>query len=78
MKKTIYKIIGGGQRVQQNLDCKLQTEIVTELSDWEDTCECCGQNHFTHVMWANDLDTLKKWANEWAGRDVSFKMVSEK
>lgn len=32
--ETIYKIIGGGQKVKQNLEFGIQTEYIKEESDW--------------------------------------------
>lgn len=70
---TIFKIIGGGQRVRQNVQLGQPTFYVkVENSDWVEKAQCSGQSNYTGVMWADDIETLKRWANEWAGQDVEL------
>jgi len=70
--EAIYKIIGGGQKVKQNVEFGIQTEYIKEDSDWPEKAKCQGQDSYTNVMWHTDLDTLQKWANEWAGQEVEL------
>ena len=74
---TIFKIIGGGQRVLQNAQLGLPVEFVVENSDWVEKARCHGQNRFTNVMWSTDFDTLKRWAKEWAGSEIELVEVKE-
>ena len=50
---TIFKIIGGGQRIRQNteLGLKINYQIV-ENSDWIEKAQCHGQDSFTNTMWS--------------------------
>lgn len=76
MEQTIYLIIGGGQRVRQNVEQGSQTEYQKiENSDWPDKAQCEGQNHFTNALWATDFETVQRWANEWAGEDVELQLT---
>jgi len=70
---TIYKIIGGGQRVRQNSDLGLDTTYeVVENSDYVEKAGCHGQDFFANTMWSTSLDNLQRWANEWAGKKVKL------
>ena len=70
---TIFKIIGGGQKVRQNVQLGLPTEFIkVKNSDWVEKSKCNGQSNFTNVMWSDDLDSLQRWANEWAGSEVEL------
>lgn len=69
----IYQIIGGGQRVRQNIDLGLDTTYkVVENSDWVEKAKCNGQDSFTNVLWATDFETIQRWANDWAGKKVDL------
>jgi hypothetical protein len=71
---TIYVIKGGGQRVRQNRDIGVPTLYeVFEDSDYCDLALCIGQNFFANDMWSEDIDTLQRWANEWAGEKLILK-----
>ena len=70
--ETIYKIIGGGQKVKQNLEFGIQTEYIKEESDRPEKAKCAGQDNYTNVMWHTDLCKLQKWANDWAGQEVEL------
>lgn len=71
--KTIYKIIGGGQKVRENAENGISTEYVkVENSDFVEKAQCEGQDHYTGIMWHTDLDTLQEWANGWAGCEVEL------
>lgn len=70
---TIYKIMGGGQKVQRNVQAGLPTKYVkVENSDWVERCGCTGQDLATDIMWSTDLENLQRWANEWAGCEVEL------
>lgn len=70
---TIYKIMGGGQKVQRNVRAGLPTKYIkVENSDWVETCGCNGQDFATNAMWCTDLEYLQRWANEWAGCEVEL------
>lgn len=78
---TIYKIVGGGQRIRQKTQGKnniIQVEI-HENSDYPEKCQCSGQDSYTQEMWSTDLETLQRWANDWAGKEIklTFKTVLE-
>lgn len=75
--KTIYKIIGGGQKIRQNAQYGVETEYIKCESDWPEKAQCAGQDHFTNVMWHEDLETLQEWANAWAGEEVKLIEVVE-
>lgn len=72
---TIYIIRGGGQLISQKQDLAskaaraIKYETV-EGSDWPDKAQCSGQNNYTTALWATDLATIQRWANEWAGHAV--------
>jgi len=70
---TIFKIIGGGQRIRQNteLGLKINYQIV-ENSDWIEKAQCHGQDSFTNTMWSTSFDNLQSWANDWAGQQVEL------
>jgi hypothetical protein len=71
--ETIYKIVGGGQRVQQCV--QYNQPVVYEViknSDWPEKCQCAGQNQYTNTIWSTDLETLQAWASEWAGEKVEL------
>jgi hypothetical protein len=73
--ETIYFIIGGGQRVRQNVDLGQPTEIIKEEnSDFVEKCKCHGADSFTNVMWSTDIDSVKRWARDWAGKEVEFEL----
>ncbi len=40
--EAIYKIIGGGQKVKQNVEFGIQTEYIKEDSDWPEKAKCQG------------------------------------
>lgn len=70
---TIYKIMGGGQKVQRNTQAGLPAKYIkVENSDWVETCGCTGQDFATNYMWSIDLEDLQRWANEWAGCEVEL------
>ena len=76
---TIYKITGGGQRVQQNVQMGLDTEYKkVENSDWVEKCGCDGQDFATTIMWCTNLETLQRWANTWAGCKVRLVEATDK
>ncbi len=71
--ETIFKIIGGGQKVQQNVQHGLSTEFErVDQSDWTEKSLSSGSNSFTNVMWSTDLNNLQSWANEWAGQEAEL------
>lgn len=71
--KTIFKIIGGGQKIRQNIQIEIHTEVIKiENSDYVEKSKAHGCDSFTHIMWATDIETLQRWANEWAGEDVKL------
>jgi hypothetical protein len=70
---TVFKILGGGQRIRQLNWNNQPVEFVTDKnSDWVERAKCHGQCNFTGVMWSDDLETLQRWANEWAGTEVEL------
>jgi hypothetical protein len=70
---TIYQIIGGGQRVRQNVDLGLKTNYkVVEISDFVEKAKCHGQDSFTNMMWSTSFSNIQKWANDWAGETVTL------
>ncbi|MBR8720195.1 hypothetical protein IX307_001381 [Bacteroides pyogenes] len=73
MKRTIYVIRGGGQRVQQDARYNIPVEYeVIHESSWVEECGCVGQDHFTNAMWSTELEDIQKWSNEWAGKEVEL------
>lgn len=76
---TIYKITGGGQRVQQNAQMGLDTEYIkVENSDWVEKCGCDGQDFATNIIWCTNLETLQRWADVWAGCEVRLVEATDK
>ena len=70
---TIYLIQGGGQRVRQNTQMGLKTTYqVKQNSDWPAKSQATGCDSFTHAMWSTDLESLQRWANEWAGEEIEL------
>lgn len=70
---TIYKILGGGQKVQENAQSGIPTGYIrVENSDWVEKCGCCGQDFFAGTMWTTDLETLQRWADDWAGCETDL------
>lgn len=48
---TIYKIIGGGEKVLQNVQAGVPTEYIkVENSDWAEKRDCNGQDFSTNIM----------------------------
>ncbi|MGR4860076.1 hypothetical protein ABLT32_13710 [Bacteroides pyogenes] len=73
MKRTIYVIRGGGQRVQQDARYNLPVEYeVINDSDWVEECGCVGQDHYANTMWSTEFEDIQKWSNEWAGKEVEL------
>ena len=71
--ETIYKIIGGGQRVIQDVQTGVPTKYIkVDNSDWVEVKGCRGQDFSTHMMWCTDLERLQQWANGWAGCEVEL------
>lgn len=70
--ETIYKINGGGQKVQQCVQNGMAVEYTVENSDWPETSQTVGNDSFTNYMWSTSLETLQEWANTWAGREVEL------
>ncbi|MCE8858276.1 hypothetical protein [Phocaeicola dorei] len=76
---TIYKIPGGGQKVQSNIQKGADTEYVrVENSDWVEKYGCNGQDFYGNTMWSDDLETLQRWADVWAGCKVRLVEVADK
>lgn len=76
---TIYKIIGGGQKVLQNVQAGVPTEYVkVENSDWTGKQDRNGQDSSTNIMWCTDLEILQRWADDWAGCEVELVETEEK
>ncbi|WP_455668475.1 hypothetical protein [Phocaeicola sp.] len=75
---TIYKIMGGGQKVQRNTQAGLPTQYIkVENSDWVEKCGCSGQDFAANTMWSTELEDLQRWANEWAGCEVTLVEAEE-
>lgn len=70
---TVYIIDGGGQRIRENASLGIDTYYKVEDNDFEEQSKSYGCDAYTGKMWANDLDTLQKWANSWAGKEVNLK-----
>lgn len=76
---TIYKIPGGGQKVQSNVQNGVDTEYVrVENSDWVEKYSCNGQDFYGNTMWSNDLETLQRWVDVWAGCKVRLVEAADK
>lgn len=76
---TIYKISGGGQKVQRNIQKGMDTEYVkVENSDWVEKCGCNGQDFYGNTMWSDDLETLQRWVDVWAGCKVRLVEAADK
>lgn len=76
---TIYKIIGGGQKVQQDVQMGLDTGYIKVTnSDWVEKTGCHGQDFSTDIMWSDDLEYLQRWADAWAGCEVKLVEVTGK
>lgn len=77
MRKT-FIIRGGGQAVQQfaqkTIFNKMRYPLIVEVkeTDWPIKARCEGQNNYTNAIWATDLDTVQRWADEWAGEEVKL------
>lgn len=76
--KTIYQIKGGGQAIRQQIEYTKKTETIViekiENSDLPEKAQCVGQDSFTNLLWAEDLDTVKRWANGWAAKELKFEV----
>ncbi|MGR4857888.1 hypothetical protein ABLT32_02145 [Bacteroides pyogenes] len=73
MKRTIYVIKGGGQRVRENSQRNYRTEYLEIYeSSWCEQTKVAGQNSFTGCMWSTDLEDIQRWSNEWAGKEVDL------
>ena len=70
---TIFKIIGGGQKVRSNVQVGRKTYYEkAEGSDWVENTKAQGSNPYADTMWSTDLDTLNEWANKWAGEEIEL------
>lgn len=70
---TIYVIKGGGQKIRQNVQMGIENEYhVNHNSDWPENAKCSGADSFTNAMWAEDFETIQRWANDWAGEEVEL------
>ena len=70
---TIYVINGGGQKIRQNVQMGISTEYhVDNNSDWAEKSKVFGSDSFTNAIWAEDLETIQRWANDWAGEEVEL------
>jgi hypothetical protein len=68
----VYSILGGGQRVRQDVDYNLRTMYRIEECDLPEKNGIWGQDFFTNKMWSYSLDNLQRWANEWAGKKIKL------
>lgn len=69
----IYVINGGGQKIRQNVEMGIATAYhVNENSNWPEVSKVSGCDSFTNTMWSEDLETLQRWANDWAGQEVEL------
>lgn len=67
MSTTIFKIIGGGQRVRQNIQSKQPIIIVRiENSDWPEKAGVVSCDSYTQAIWATDEKTVRRLAKAWA------------
>jgi hypothetical protein len=71
--KTIYVINGGGQRIRQNTRMNMPTEyIVSDDKSWAESSGVSGVDSYTGAMWNTDFETLQRWANDWAEKEVEL------
>lgn len=71
--EIIYKIIGGGQQVKQNVEYNKETYYeVCENSNYPQKSKAGGQNNYTNVMWNVDFERLQHWANEWGKKEIKL------
>lgn len=71
--ETIFTIIGGGQKIRHNVQYGRPVCFEeVENSDWPEAARCNGQNFYSNTMWSTDLETLQRWANEWAGKKIEL------
>lgn len=72
-KTTIYVIVGGGQKIRENIHYSQPIKYQTvEDSDWPVLAKCHGVDTYAGDMWSTDLETLQRWANEWAGKKIKI------
>lgn len=72
--ETIFKIEGGGQAIRQACQLGKEVEIKTEKSDWPEKAKCAGQDSYTNTIWANDIETVMRWAQDWAKGNGKLKL----
>jgi len=71
---TIYKTMSG-QRISQQLQ-EFGNELIpyeiVENSDYPFLTKCFGQDSYTNEIWSTDIETIQRWANDWAGCSVKL------
>lgn len=74
-KKTIFVTLSG-QEIRQNQHLRRPRIVMVEEreSEWPYLSECEGQDNYMSAIWATELDTVTKWVNGWAGKEVKLKV----
>lgn len=65
--QVIFRIVGGGQRVRQNIQNKQPTIIErVEGSDWPEKSGVAGCDAYANDIWHTDESRVKAFARGWA------------
>lgn len=79
MEKTKIYVTLSGQEIRQSQRLRRPRIVRVEEreSDWPYLSECEGQDNYTSSIWATDFETVKRWVNGWAGREVKLRLYKE-
>ncbi len=78
MATTIFKIVGGGQKIRQNIENKLPTIIEkVEDSDWPEKAGVVGVDAYANCLWATTEASVRKMAHGWAKGYGRARLVSQ-